>query len=536
MITRRFDRDSMTWSYEMYLQPMLDSETVHGLPFGSVFGSVPAHTVSKRHAHQDDEIFLVLQGGAIVCLDGEERLTRAGDVVHLEPFGFHEIRNESDESYDIVSIFWENASSVAKALETNKVRAKLPERALVCCPPVTPNGGLHLGHLSGPYVRADMYARALRSMERHARYLTGTDDHQSHVARNAEKERIEPADLAAAWRTRIIKTLSGAEISPDRFTAPVADAVRTERVRKLFHRVLESPSVTWCERESAYCPACEVSLHQAFISGECPTCRAPGSGEICEACGRPNEARELVEAHCESCGGAASVRQERAAWLDPSCHTDALRAYLEEAGVPPDTRALLDDLLDGPEGLAPYRLTRDGDWGTDVGENQRMDAWVDLSLTYLDAVREERDEHGPAEVTLFLGYDNSYYYAVLLPALALALGEAELLPSDLVTNQFLHLDGEKFSTSREHAVWGTMPSPPPAATPSAWGSCAAPLKPGSRTSPPRMPASWERIPSSGRRAPGCAASESWSTNSAARCRAPVRGRTHTASSTGIWTP
>lgn len=82
-----------------------------------------------------------------------------------------------------------------------------------------------------------------------------------------------------------------------------------------------------------------------------------------------------------------------------------------------------------------------------------MDAWVDLALTYLDAVGAERREHGQADITLFLGYDNSYYYAVLLPVLALALGEPELLPSDLVTNQFLHLDEDKFSTSRGHAVW-----------------------------------------------------------------------------------
>ncbi|MGW5023703.1 cupin domain-containing protein, partial [Streptomyces albidoflavus] len=182
MITRAFDRSAMSWSYEMHLQPMLSATDIEGLPFGSVFGSVPAHTVSKRHAHQDGEMFIVLAGKAVVVLGEEERVLGPGEVVHLSPFGFHEIRNDFDEPFDIVSVFWEHIPSAVAVLEKSPPRDQLAERSLVFCPPPTPNGGLHLGHLAGPYVRADMLARALRSMGREARYVTGTDDHQSYVA------------------------------------------------------------------------------------------------------------------------------------------------------------------------------------------------------------------------------------------------------------------------------------------------------------------------------------------------------------------
>ncbi|MCP9999687.1 cupin domain-containing protein [Streptomyces sudanensis] len=115
MITRAFDRSAMSWSYEMHLQPMLSAADIKGLPFGSVFGSVPAHSVSKRHAHQDGEMFIVLSGRAVVVLGEEERELGPGGVVYLSPFGFHEIRNESDEPFDIVSVYWEDIPSAVEA-------------------------------------------------------------------------------------------------------------------------------------------------------------------------------------------------------------------------------------------------------------------------------------------------------------------------------------------------------------------------------------------------------------------------------------
>ncbi|WP_181795389.1 class I tRNA ligase family protein [Streptomyces sp. WELS2] len=451
MITRAFDRSAMSWSYEMHLQPMLSANDIEGLPFGSVFGSVPAHTVSKRHAHQDGEMFIVLAGKAVVVLGDEERELGPGEVVHLSPFGFHEIRNESDEPFDIVSIYWEHIPSAVAALEQLPPRSRLAERTLVFCPPPTPNGGLHLGHLAGPYVRADMLVRALRSMGRDARYVTGTDDHQSYVAAAARLRGTEPAEVAGAEGDDIVATLRSAGVGCDRLTRPATDPGHADRIRELFSRLAASPAVREETRETAYCPTCDLSLHQAFARGHCAHCGAASDGEICEACGRPGEARDLVDVRCRVCGTPAVTRPEAALWLDLDAYADQLRDYLRDCFTAPDLQALVERLLD--EGLPPYRLGRTGTWGVALEDGQALDAWADLALTFLDAARTEAGQHGPARITLFLGYDNSFYYAVLLPVLAFATGLAEFLPAAFVTNQFLHLGDAKFSTSRGHAVW-----------------------------------------------------------------------------------
>jgi methionyl-tRNA synthetase len=441
----------MSWSYEMHLQPMLSAAEIEGLPFGSVFGSVPPHSVSKRHTHQDGEIFIVLAGSASVVLGDETREFGPGGVVHLTPFGFHEIRNESDEPFDIISIYWEHVPTAVKALEQIPPRDRLPQRALVFCPPVTPNGGLHLGHLSGPYVRADMLVRALRSMGREARHVTGTDDSQSHIAVAGRLRGMRPADVVATEGKGILATLRTAGVDCDRLTQPLADPEHPHRMRELFARLVASPAVTERERETAYCPTCDLSLHQAFARGRCAPCGADSDGEICEACGRPNEARNLLGLECRICGSPATTRLERALWLDLDALSGQLRDYLRASYTSPDLQALVEGLLQ--EGLQPYRITRTTDWGIALGDGQAMDTWVDLSLTFLDAARSEFEQHGPAKITLFLGYDNSFFYAVLLPIVALAADLGEYLPEALVTNQFLHLEDAKFSTSRGHAIW-----------------------------------------------------------------------------------
>jgi methionyl-tRNA synthetase len=451
VITRTFDRSAMSWSYEMHLQPMLSAADIKGLPFGSVFGSVPAHSVSKRHSHQDGEMFIVLAGKASVVLGDEECLLGPGGVVYLSPFDYHEIRNTSDEAFDIISIYWEHIPSAVAALSQTSSRDQLPERMLVFCPPPTPNGGLHLGHLSGPYVRADMLVRALGSMGRGARYITGTDDHQSYVAAVARLRGAEPAEVAVAEGDAIMATLHAAGIGCDRLVRPLADPGHADRIREQFARVTSSPAVSEEERETAYCAQCGLSLYQAFARGSCARCGEASDGEICEACGRPNEARELTGLRCRICGEPAGTRPERALWLDLDFYADQLRDYLQRSYTSPDLQALVERLL--AEGLPAYRLTRSSEWGIALGEGQVLDAWADLALTFLDAARAEFEQDGPGAITLFLGYDNSFYYAVLLPVLAFAAGLADHLPTAFVTNQFLHLDDQKFSTSRGHAVW-----------------------------------------------------------------------------------
>ncbi|WP_230511668.1 class I tRNA ligase family protein [Salinispora arenicola] len=445
----------MTEAYEMLLQPLLSAQDIDGLPFGSVYGTVPPGTTSKRHTHHDGEAFIVLAGEAWVGLGAEERKLSRGDVCYLTPFDTHWIRNDGTEAFDIVSIYWEHAPTVAAALAERAPRTTLPSRTLVFCPPATPNGGLHLGHLSGPYVRADMLTRALRSMGREALLITGTDDHQSHVAVAARCSGTSPREISRIRAQQILDTLTAAGVELSAATVPHRDAAHTQRVNDEVARLAARQEVAESDVVTAYCAACDVSLFQGWSAGGCRVCAAEADGEICEACGIPNETRQLDQPYCTICRGPASERIERSLTIDVEALAARIRAYLDVVEMSPDIRALSNTLTAGPQGLATYRLTRHAEWGVAVSgrAGEVVDAWVDLALTYLHAARQHGGGVPDTRKMLFLGLDNTYFYVVVLPAVAILLGQEALLPDALVTNQFLHLGNAKFSTSRGHAVW-----------------------------------------------------------------------------------
>ncbi|KPC92213.1 methionyl-tRNA synthetase, partial [Streptomyces sp. NRRL F-6602] len=162
----------------------------------------------------------------------------------------------------------------------------------------------------------------------------------------------------------IVATLRSAGVTPDRLTRPAGDPGHAARIRELLDKVAASPAAKEEERPTAYCPTCALSLHQAFARGRCAHCDAASDGEICEACGRPNEARELSAAQCRICGTEAVTRTERALWLDLDAYAAELREYLRLAHTPPDLLTLVERLLD--EGLPAYRLGRTTEWGVDL--------------------------------------------------------------------------------------------------------------------------------------------------------------------------
>lgn len=451
---RSFDRDAMVWSYKMYLQDLYDAEQIPGLPFSSVFGAVAPHSVSKVHCHQDGEIFLILGGRAKVLLGKECREVGLGDLVFLTPFNMHGIRNDSDEPLDLASMYWEDIDAAGSALFDRSPRMDIPERVVVFCPPPTPNGDLHLGHLAGPYLRADVYARALRTLGGEATLVTGTDDHQSYVAAAAHRLGTTPVELATTVAARVTGTLRAAGFDATQIYWPLRDEGHEARMRELFTLVAASSALSRAEVETPWCDACKLSLYQAFANGACPTCGERCDGEICEACGWPNDARDLVGLACGRCGATPGPRKEPALLLDLDHFAADLDEYLNRMEGSGQLRHLAQQLRE--TGLGQYRITRDSAWGIGLADHalpgQVIDPWVELALTQLDNA-ERFGAGGDATVVTFLGYDNSYYYAVLLPALAFATGRGDALPGGLVTNRFLHLDGAKFSTSRGHAVW-----------------------------------------------------------------------------------
>lgn len=465
---RTLDRAKMSWSYEMDLQDLFDAHQIPGLPFGSVFGSVPPGVSSKPHCHQDGEIFITLAGRADVEVGGRLVELGRGDMIFLPPFQVHAIHNRFDEPYDIVSVYWEDIDAAAAALAETGVAPRTGGRTLVFCPPVTPNGGLHLGHLSGPYLRADLYARALRSAGGDAVLVTGADDHQSFVATAARRMESSPEKVSAEAGDQIAATLAAVNADVEHFYRPSRDEELTAEVRRLFGQLAASPAVSRAQVETPWCENCDQSLYQAFAHGRCPHCSAASDGEICEACGMPGNAADLLDLTCTQCGAKPVMRTEETLLLDLNAFAPQLRRYLAHVPGGGGPRQLATELLEG--GLGAYRLTRRSHWGMPVSDPadstnsadstdaaEIIDPWVDLALTQIInttrfAGNDADTGANPSGVTV-LGFDNTYFYLVLLPAVCFALDRPDTLPQGFISNRFLHLDGEKFSTSRRHVVW-----------------------------------------------------------------------------------
>ncbi|MEY9910698.1 methionyl-tRNA synthetase [Catenulispora sp. MAP12-49] len=463
---RTFDRAAMDWAYEMRIQHLYDQADIPGLPFGSVFGSVDPHTTSKYHRQQDGEIFLALGGRAEIRSGAASIEIGAGDLVYLTPFDVHGIRNTADEPFNLVSIYWDDSDTAAARLAAHPPRLDVPHRVVVSCPPPTPNGDLHLGHLAGPYLRADMFARALRTMGTDVALVTGTDDHQSYVATEALRGGVDTTELAVEAGDRVLATLTRAGYTATSVYRPLTDEGLQERIRTRFAALAASPATSFRSVRTPWCASCGCSLYQSFAAGNCPHCGQRCVGEICEACGMPNDARDLLDLACALCGAAPMFREEPALLLDLNVFAEDLRDHLAGLEGGSGLRLLARQLVDA--GLGPYRISRSSTWGIALDgdlSGQVVDPWAELALTHLDqAASADRagawaesesgsgPGSGPGSVT-FLGYDNSFYYGVLMPALAFATGAEDALPHGYVVNRFLHLDGEKFSTSQGHAVW-----------------------------------------------------------------------------------
>lgn len=443
---KAFEPDEMSWAYEMFVSTHFSQEDVASLPFSSVYGRVPPGTVSKKHSHQDSELYIALGGRASVLLNGKEHILSRGDSLYIAPFTAHEIRNDSpDEHFDIVSLSWEAEAEIAGGLASE---TKVPT-ALVVTPPPTPNGGLHLGHLAGPYLRADMLARGYEIQGISARHLTGLDVPQSYVEASAAGKSGGPEGLAAEQSARIERSFTDWNVRVDRLVDPTTDAQVARRVLELYDALAHSGHVDWRDIPVAECAACARELFQGLVAGRCPGCGADSSGDLCEACGRPEYAARLKDPHCQLCGGDVTVTTQRRPVLNFDALSEAIRSIASVDRSSSDFAALVDQLTRTDP--LPYPIMRKSLWGRALSKEDGyvVDPWLDLCLTYFAAVEEE----AATEITLLLGFDNTYYYGMLLSGVAEALGLTHMVPTKYVTNRFLNLDDRKFSTSRGHAVW-----------------------------------------------------------------------------------
>jgi methionyl-tRNA synthetase len=334
----------------------------------------------------------------------------------------------------------------------------------------TPNGDLHIGHLAGPFMSADIHARYLRARGRPVVFSTGTDDSQTYVMAGARRSGTTPEELAAVNHAAIGRTLQAAGISVDGY-APYDDAYRANALRfvtdlydagKLELRTVSFP----CDARTG-----EVLL-EGLVGGYCPVCVTESRGGVCEMCGHPNNFDELIDPWSTLDPAApVTTREHQVLVLPMEQYRKQLTSFYQtrESGLRPRTLKFLREALARP--LPDFPVTYPVAHGLPSPfpgtEGQRLNAWVEgipAAMFCTDfAARRVADprvagkelwhpEHDP-EIIYFIGSDIVYFWGLTHLALLMAHDGRYALPDHIVSNEFYELEDDKFSTTRGHVVY-----------------------------------------------------------------------------------
>lgn len=339
-------------------------------------------------------------------------------------------------------------------------------RYVVTASPPNPNGDMHLGHLSGPFLGADVQARFLKNCGHEVTHVTYIDEHSCYVTRRARELGADAYETAHRLGSRIEQTLALANMAPDFCGRPHRDVWHDEIVRHYFSRLWNEGKLEEIETAVYHCAVDDYDLYEAEVRGKCHYCQAPADGFYCEECGRPQESGQLLEPLCTRCGTAPEVRTQRRISFPLNAYRDQLAEYYAELPMRPRLRSYLDMMF--AEGLPDTPISRAGDYGVAVPlpewSGHYLDTWFCGIWGYIAATAgaqrvahlgggEQAWSSEDTEVHEFLGFDCSFSHAILWPALCLALGDLPL-PARVNTNEFYKLEGGKFSTSRGYAIWG----------------------------------------------------------------------------------
>jgi methionyl-tRNA synthetase len=346
-------------------------------------------------------------------------------------------------------------------------RGTFAERPIfVFSTPPTPNGDLHLGHLSGPYLGADAFVRFQRMNGVSAWHLTGSDDYQSYVVECARREGREPAETAAYYSAEIAETLRLMDIQVDQYTVTNVDPTYRQGLQDFFSRLAASGRVAPRDGAALFDAVTGGYLYEVDVSGGCPTCGEPTGGNICEECGEPNVCVDLMAPR--SGQSDAPPRQGSAVRFSLPLHEFAAEvAAHHRLGRVPDRLTDLADRLFRRARL-DVAVSHPSSWGVPPVEpdapGQVIWVWPEMSYGFLHGIEAlgrrlgadwRADTPRPDwKIVHFFGYDNTFYHAILFPVLY-RLAHPDWTPDiDYHVNEFYLLDGAKFSTSRRHAVWG----------------------------------------------------------------------------------
>lgn len=325
------------------------------------------------------------------------------------------------------------------------------------------NGPVHIGHLAGVYVPADIYVRYLRLKGEEVLFIGGSDEHGVPITIKARKEGVTPQDIVDRYHGIIKKSFEELGISFDIYSR-TSSKIHHETSSDFFRKLYEKGEFIEKTSEQYYDPEANQFLADRYIMGTCPHCKNPNAyGDQCEACGTSLSPLELIDPH-STISGAKPVLKETKHWYLPlDKHEEWLRQWILEGhkewktNVYGQCKSWLD------MGLQPRAVSRDLDWGVPVpvegAGGKVLYVWFDAPIGYISNTKELLPDDWEkwwkdkdTRMIHFIGKDNIVFHCIVFPAMLKAEGSYNL-PDNVPANEFLNLEGDKISTSRNWAVW-----------------------------------------------------------------------------------
>ncbi len=331
------------------------------------------------------------------------------------------------------------------------------------------NGPVHIGHLAGVYVPADIYVRYLRLKGQETLFVGGSDEHGVPITIKAKKEGVTPQDIVDRYHSLIKKSFEEFGISFDVYSRTTSEQ-HHETAAAFFKTLYDNDQFITQTSMQYYDEEAKTFLADRYIVGECPRCHAEGAyGDQCEKCGTSLSPDELINPH-SAISGATPVKKETKHWYLPlDKHEAWLRQWILEDHKEwrPNVYGQCKSWLDF--GLKPRAVSRDLDWGIPLpiegAEGKVLYVWFDAPIGYISNTQElckaEPERFGNWEtwwkdpetrLIHFIGKDNIVFHCIVFPAMLKAEG-SYILPDNVPSNEFLNLEGDKISTSRNWAVW-----------------------------------------------------------------------------------
>ena len=325
------------------------------------------------------------------------------------------------------------------------------------------NGPVHIGHLAGVYVPADIYVRYLRLKGEEVLFVGGSDEHGVPITIKAKKEGVTPQDIVDRYHEIIKKSFEELGISYDIYSR-TSSKIHHETSSEFFRHLYEKGEFVEKTSEQYYDPEAHQFLADRYIMGTCPHCKNPNAyGDQCEACGTSLSPLDLIDPHSTISGAKPILKPTKHWYLPLDKHQEWLSKWILEdhkewkTNVYGQCKSWLD------LGLQPRAVSRDLDWGVPVpvegADGKVLYVWFDAPIGYISNTQELLPQSwekwwkdSETKLVHFIGKDNIVFNCIVFPSMLKAYGDY-ILPDNVPANEFLNLEGDKISTSRNWAVW-----------------------------------------------------------------------------------